>query len=306
MTKNYLRNSGQFMLAIVFLLLSTIVNAQIIGTPSLFFADVCPKSGDLYQAAVQVDSARFAADNIFFFELSDENGSFSGNITILTSVADNNEDLFSPTFGFDNSTYGDNYRIRVRSTSPQAVSDPSDYFGAYFVTVAPLLLNNDEDVVLDDSGKEKILTVNGSANKRYHWFRNGDFVAETATNQYTITEPGLYYVSTYYGDCTGLDYSNVISATGTTGSGGKIPTFISPNGDRFNDLWVLPEALSYNPKVEVSIFNESGTKLFHTNNYQNNWPQASVKSTKGFNTVVYYMIKEEGKVLSRGALTVMQ
>ena len=86
----------------------------------------------------------------------------------------------------------------------------------------------------------------------------------------------------------------------------KIPKFISPNGDTFNDLWVLPKELGNNPKVEVSIFNENGTNLLKTNNYQNDWPQASIKSTKGFSTVVYYMIRKEGKILGRGALTIMQ
>lgn len=49
-----------------------------------------------------------------------------------------------------------------------------------------------------------------------------------------------------------------------------IPQFISPNGDGFNDQWVI-NFIEYYPNSSVRIFNRWGAIVYAMNNYDNSW-----------------------------------
>lgn len=49
-----------------------------------------------------------------------------------------------------------------------------------------------------------------------------------------------------------------------------IPNVLTPNGDGFNDTWLIKN-IDLFPKNAVRIINRWGDEVFSTNNYQNNW-----------------------------------
>ncbi|MFT6923370.1 MAG: gliding motility-associated-like protein [Crocinitomicaceae bacterium] len=50
----------------------------------------------------------------------------------------------------------------------------------------------------------------------------------------------------------------------------EIPELLTPNGDAKNDLWAIPGLENY-PNTDVQIFNRWGTKVFASDDYQNDW-----------------------------------
>jgi len=302
---------GRYLCTFLVLLLVTPLSAQLISNPELFFSDICQveNASSEYELAFEVDSSRFDNDNMFFIELSDANGVFLVDpVEVLATVANEaNDDLVYAKFKFNNALYGENYSIRIVSTSPAAVSNPSVSFEGFTIENANMVLNNGEDVELNNTKPDATVSVNGSADKKYHWFKDGNFFSETLGTELNITEAGLYYVSTYYGKCTGLDFSNVIKVTQNTssGKGVKLQKIVSPNGDTFNDYWELPKEY-LERDIRVTILNQNGNILLDTNKYANNWPQNNGVSEKGIHNVVYYVIQEKGQLLHKGAITITQ
>jgi gliding motility-associated-like protein len=50
----------------------------------------------------------------------------------------------------------------------------------------------------------------------------------------------------------------------------KLPNGFTPNGDGFNDFYVIKGIQGY-PGNKVNIFNRWGNLVFSTQDYQNNW-----------------------------------
>lgn len=373
--------------------------AQEILAPETLFQYACPQATfNDFEIAIQIEPSGFLPDNVFFIELSDKNGDFSTPVVLEVIEGKNEEPLFYSKFGFDETVYGDAYRIRVRSTSPELTSPVSDAFEAHYIRSTFLTLNNFEDIALCGPSSSTVVSLNADSSLIYHWFKDGVFYAEGGSDL-ALTEPGLYYAETYLGICTGLAYSNVINvsqpedsspvaispsevfelevgagqlftATGLgsfkwynekgdlmsteasvsidkagvytivatngscelskelvvtqaepmevvaeepaglgsellTGKDTTVPSFVSPNGDNINDKWVLPSEYANDPSVRVSIYTASGSEVFSTDNYQNNWPQQGTVSGKSFNSVVYYLISKQGRALRKGSITMM-
>lgn len=81
------------------------------------------------------------------------------------------------------------------------------------------------------------------------------------TTQYTLT------VTDSYG-CVGRD--SIVVTVDDQKINLTIPTLITPNGDGFNDAWVIKN-IGYYPDNEVIIFNRDGQKVFSMSTYDNSW-----------------------------------
>jgi hypothetical protein len=164
-----------------------------------------------FQVEFSFDERPFEEGNVFYVELSDQNGSFT-NPTILQTVNDQNYSFeFISTLEFPKNVAGEGYQIRLRSTSPSLISPPSKVFDAYFVDNSELILNQFEDVSLCD-GSSVTIGLNVDVADEYVWYKNGELYKLTQKNSLEITEPGEYYVEPYYGNCTGNNYSNLVFA----------------------------------------------------------------------------------------------
>ncbi len=87
-----------------------------------------------------------------------------------------------------------------------------------------------------------------------------------------------------------------------------IPNIITPNGDGYNDYFVIKD--SYVWKLSVQIYNRWGVKVYENDNYQNNW-DGKLNGKNLADGVYYYIIKAKNKNDNKekqyhGSLTILR
>lgn len=133
-----------FCLVIAFLFQEQVYAQVVIGQPTLGFSQACASDSFNTFSATFVFSPESALNtsNQFTLELSDADGDFSDAVVVYTSSA--GVITTSPAtvdFSLPETTAGENYRIRVKSSAPAATSSGSVAFAAYYkLQDSPLLL----------------------------------------------------------------------------------------------------------------------------------------------------------------------
>ncbi len=163
----------------------------------------------------------------------------------------------------------------------------------------------DESIVTTDSEENIIFqegssqTITASGANSYEWYDESN-TRIASTDTVTLSEEGTYLLVASIGSCS-------VSRTFTVSfrDNFAIPNVITANGDGINDLWVLPNTFSRDPDITVTIYNENGEEVLNETDYQNNWPQSSTAFTKQ-NMIFYYRIRNGGKTLNQGTITVIR
>lgn len=158
---------------------------------------------------------------------------------------------------------------------------------------------NVSDVVVIPEGQTKTITASGGDS--YQWF---DPMNELISSERSITihQEGEYTLVAGVGQCQLTKTFKVTNLESYV-----IPNVITPNGDGFNDLWIIPSTYAYKKDVTVNIFLQSGTRVYSTNDYQNNWPESSILQTSGSQPPIYYYSITKGKeTLKQGTITVIK
>jgi gliding motility-associated-like protein len=222
----------------------------VIGTPNLGFSQACAsESFNSYNTTFIFSPASgVEASNQFSIELSDADGDFSEAETIFTSDA--GAVTTSPAtlnFSIPETTAGENYRIRIKSSSPVATSTPSAPFAAYYkIQDSPFTINNLVSTGAFCSGGSYLLTIDNPGtglndsplqypNLTFNWFKETSattsvFVSEGET--LLVSEEGTYFVETNYGTCTSNSFSNRVTISEAT-SGEANATIASSLGNPF-------------------------------------------------------------------------
>ncbi len=228
-----LKNAHTFVLGFCcFIISQHYITAQIvIGTPSLGFSQACASDTfNSYDATfVFSPESGITSSNQFIVELSDADGDFSTPEVIYTS--NQGEITTSPatiSFSIPTTTAGENYKIRIKSTSPVATSTSSTAFAAYYkLQDSPFTINNLIDTAVFCAGASYILTIDNPGNNNndsplnypsltFNWFKETGpttsvFIAEGETLE--VNEEGTYFVETNYGTCTSNSFSNRVTIT---------------------------------------------------------------------------------------------
>ncbi len=135
-------------------------------------------------------------------------------------------------FSLPQTTGGEAYRVRVKSTSPAATSGSSVAFPAYYkIQDSPFSINNLVSTGVYCSGSSYLLTIdnpgtgtNDSPLKypslTFNWYKEtspttSEFVASGST--LSVNQPGTYFVKTNYGTCTSDSYSNRVAVSLASG-----------------------------------------------------------------------------------------
>lgn len=240
-----------FVLGIFVLLISGQLNAQIaIGTPNLGFTRACAsESFNTYNVTfVFTPEAELSSTNQFRIEMSDATGNFSNATVVFTSqpgvVTTSPATL---TFALPETTAGEGYRLRVKSTAPAATSSSSKAFAAYYMLQnSPFTINNLVSKGAFCTGGSYLLTIDNSGtglndsplkypSLTYKWYKETSatttvYLGEGST--YSVTQPGKYFVKTNYGTCTSSSYSNRVEISEVT-SGETDATVVSSLGNPF-------------------------------------------------------------------------
>ncbi|MGM5470263.1 gliding motility-associated C-terminal domain-containing protein [Flavobacteriaceae bacterium LMO-SS05] len=220
---------------LVILFLTVNLNAQIVlGTPSLGFSQACASSSfNAYNVTFTFSpETALGLSNQFIIELSDASGSFSSPTVVFTSTS--GAVTTSPatlSFPLPNTTAGEAYKVRVKSTNPVASSTNSVAFPAYYkVQDSPFSINNLIATGAYCSGGSYVLSIDnpgtGSNDSplqypslTFNWYKETSqttsvFVASGET--LSVNQPGTYFVRTNYGTCTSNSFSNRVTVSEAT------------------------------------------------------------------------------------------
>ncbi|GMN10021.1 hypothetical protein MTsPCn9_15640 [Croceitalea sp. MTPC9] len=154
-----------------------------------------------------------------------------------------------------------------------------------------------EENIIFQEGSSQTVTASGASS--YEWYNESNTLISN-TDSVTFSEEGTYLLIASIGNCT-VSRNFTVSFRDNF----AIPNVITANGDGINDLWVLPNTFSRDPNVTVVIYNENGEEILNQANYQNNWPESSTAFTKQ-NMIFYYRIKNGGRTLNQGTITVIR
>ncbi|PVW15885.1 T9SS type B sorting domain-containing protein [Marixanthomonas spongiae] len=218
------RNTSQKILltCLLSVMVGVSVYSQItILPPNLGFSQACAsESFNVYEFTFSFYPVQnLGPNNVFIVELSDASGNFSAPTTVAT--LNNTASPVSGDFALPTDTGGENYRIRIRSTDPVQVSDPSSYFSAYYaIHNQPYSINNYNSQVNICEGETFLLEIDDTGTPAsplyypfltYVWYK--DFIEIPNENGPTllVSEPGDYYSIVDYGSCVMNSYSNIVS-----------------------------------------------------------------------------------------------
>jgi hypothetical protein len=221
-----------FWFSLIALIFQGQLNGQIvIGTPNLGFSQACASDSFNSYSTTFVFSPEdeLDASNQFSIELSGANGDFSDPTIVFTSapgaITMSSEVL---DFSLPETTAGENYKIRIKSSSPAATSAASASFAAYYkLQDAPFTINNLVSTGAYCTNGSYLLTIDnpgtGSNDSpllypslTFNWYKETSattsvFVAEGPTLSVNIE--GTYFVETNYGSCTSDSFSNRVTIT---------------------------------------------------------------------------------------------
>ncbi|MCB0427594.1 MAG: gliding motility-associated C-terminal domain-containing protein [Mangrovimonas sp.] len=210
-------------------------NAQIvISAPNLGFSQACASASfNTYSTTFNFSPVTgISPSNQFIIEMSDADGSFANPTVLLTTAA--GSITTSPAtlnFQIPTETAGEGYRIRIKSTAPEATSAGSATFAAYYkIQDSPFTINNLVSTGAFCSGGSYLLTIDNPgtgtndsplnySSLTFNWYKETSpttsvFVAEGETLE--VTQEGTYFCETNYGTCTSNSYSNRVAITAVT------------------------------------------------------------------------------------------
>ena len=253
MLKSTISNCLNVSLCLIALVFSAqVVNAQlVIGTPNLGFSQACASDSFNNYSTTFVFSPESALNgsNQFSIELSDADGDFSNPTVVYTSSP--GWVTSSPaTFDFSipEDTAGENYKIRITSSSPAATSAASVSFAAYYKHQdSPFTINNLVSTGAYCTGGSYLLSIDnpGTGNNdsplnypslTFNWYKETSpttsvFVSEGPT--LLVSEEGTFFVETNYGSCTSNSFSNRVTISEVSTSGEADATIVSSLGNPY-------------------------------------------------------------------------
>ncbi len=212
------------------------LDAQVIGPPSIGFSQACAsESFNTYNVTFSFSpESSFGPTNQFIVELSDNTGSFS-NATVVYTSAQGSVTTSPATLNFalPDTTSGEAYKLRIKSTAPIATSSNSIAFPAYYkIQDEPFSINNLISTGVYCAGGSYLLTIDNPGNGTndsplqypsltFNWYKETSpttsvFVASGSS--LSVTQPGTYFVETNYGTCTSNSYSNRVAISEATTS----------------------------------------------------------------------------------------
>ncbi|RKW02504.1 MAG: hypothetical protein D8H93_35960, partial [Capnocytophaga sp.] len=215
---------------------------------------------------------RANVDNKFIAELSDPNGDFSSPVKLgEITERGNQSDIFEIPFFLPASTDGKQYKIRIRSTSPEVIGESDPFEAHHLGDATPLQLNNFQGVeICPDSEGRTISVTGGTTASLYKWYKDGNLIEGATGSSYTVTQIGTYSVEPDFGRCAGSMRSNEIQVT-LPGSANSMGIKIKGNATR--DI-----CTGQTITLESEITNEQPGFTFTYQWYKDNTPIAGATS----------------------------
>ncbi len=158
---------------------------------------------------------------------------------------------------------------------------------------------NNYDTVYFYQGQTTTITISDfESYDSVIWF--DDSRAESVT----IAEEGTFFVNVYKSECEAKQNFYTSWGGSPQPSGDEIMNLFTPNGDGFNDYWIVNDPQITAP-FSVNVYNRSGRKVYEANNYQNDW-DGKYNGNPLPQTTYYYIIEDSDGESFKGAITIIR
>jgi gliding motility-associated-like protein len=122
---------------------------------------------------------------------------------------------------------------------------------------------------------------------------------------YYVKNEGTFSVDVFSGPCFKtreriLAFRN----GGVEPTTNKIMSLFTPNGDGYNDTWVVNDPAITSP-FKVSVYNRYGNLVYQSDNYQNDW-LGDYKDTNLPQATYYYLIEDAAGQIFKGPITIIR
>lgn len=165
------------------------------------------------------------------------------------------------------------------STLMHEGADPGTYSVSYAITdgngctnvdqvdyVLPIPISPSFDFEMICNELELISTVADPNNAyEYSWYLENELIALFANPTYYFDNSGSFQLGLTVTDEYGCSYSNaeqVLLQNSLNLEGFFVPNVFTPNGDNYNDSFIIPPAVSACLNYEISIFNRWGQLIY--------------------------------------------
>lgn len=168
---------------------------------------------------------------------------------------------------------------------------------------APIVYaGNDTTISL---GSSYTLNTVGIGIVSWAWFPNTGLNSATVSNP--LASPAVTTTYQVIGtDINGCMDSDSIMITVITDFNVVVSNLMTPNGDGYNDRWIIGNLENY-PDTEVMVFNREGQVLYKNENYDNNWDGTNTYGKKLVDGTYYYAIKfKDSDKIYKGSITIIR
>jgi gliding motility-associated-like protein len=212
------------------------------------------------------------------------------------------------TYEWDDSSTGSTNQVTVNSTTTYSVivTDACGTAETFDVTVTVatydpiLVVATAESLICEGTSTPIITSVSGGGSgNTFSWSGSGASPTDGPTTTATPTSSPSVYTLTVTDQCGNTGIGDVTVMTESCSV--LPPNVISPNGDGFNDAFVILNIERW-PGNNVKIMNRWGKTILDQDDYENDW-----KATGYSQGTYYYIITiSEDKAPLTGALTVVR
>ena len=197
---------------------------------------ICAGNGGFNEYFVNITWAGTAnAGNQFILELSDASGSFAAPETLATITNQNSNTDFDIDFAIPETTRGQGYKMRVRSTDPVKIGAESTAYNMYYMDITSNLNISEAgdgvppgSICSTNAITLQVDNISNPETYQYSWYRSGTLLTSETGPTLDVSQSGMYSVFIDYGPiCTGSGNtdSNIVDVTiGSGGSGIAITT----------------------------------------------------------------------------------
>ena len=164
---------------------------------------------------------------------------------------------------------------------------------------APVVLLANTSIILDANGNG---TIDFAALDNGSYDNCGIASAEVSQTAFDCSQVGKNFVTVTLTDNSGNQSSAQVMVTviasdacgGSNWSGPVVPDAFTPNGNNYNDTWVIPGLEGYNTK-EMAVYSRYGTLVYYNTQYNNDWDGTLLNTgTQVPDGTYYYILNLDG------------
>lgn len=124
------------------------------------------------------------------------------------------------------------------------------------------------------------------------------------TPTFRVVATGTFFVEVKRFGCPNRRNFSVLIEPGTPNAAVGIMNLITPNGDGFNDVWLISDLAKIAP-ARVTVYTRSGVLVYQKNDYKNDW-NGYYEGNPLPEGTYYYMIETADKQVFKGPLSILR